>query len=99
MSDDLKQRLNDLAYGTGSKSPTDAITRIEQLERDQKQSAKDYCALMEKHAALHVNIANAIEYLRKIVAYAHIGTHKQGIVQNSEARIARTALAKLEGKE
>ena len=32
--DDLKQRLNDLAYGTGSRSPTDAITRIEQLERE-----------------------------------------------------------------
>jgi hypothetical protein len=30
--DDLKQRLNDLAYGTGSKAPQDAIARIEQTK-------------------------------------------------------------------
>ena len=32
MSDDLKQRLHDLAIGTGSKTPLAAIARIEELE-------------------------------------------------------------------
>ena len=38
--------------------------RIEQLKRDQEQGAKDYCALMEKHDALHVKLAKAVEALR-----------------------------------
>jgi hypothetical protein len=44
-------------------------------------------------------LAKAVEYLRKIAAYTHIGTHDQGIVQNAEARIARAVLAHLEGGE
>jgi hypothetical protein len=41
-------------------------------------------------------LAKAMEYLRKIAAYTHIGPHEQGIVQNAEARIACTVLAELE---
>jgi hypothetical protein len=48
---------------------------------------------------LEAKLAKAMEYLRKIAAYTHIGTHEQGIVQNAEARIALAALAELEGKE
>jgi len=32
MRDTLKQRLFDLGYGTGSKTPSEAITYIEELE-------------------------------------------------------------------
>jgi hypothetical protein len=121
MRDKLKQRLFDLGYDTGSKTPSEAITYIEELELELYEmnelygSVKD--GLEEKLAeALAVakiwqedfieenkrwgdallKLDKAVEYLRKIAAYTHIGTHEQGIVQNAEARIACTALAELE---
>ena len=39
-------------------NPTD---RIEELVKDQKQNGEDYCALMEKHDALHVKLTKAEE--------------------------------------
>ncbi len=103
MSDDLKKRLRGWDHCWPAQwlegDVAEAVDRIEQLERDRKQNGEDYCALMEKHDALHVKLAKAVEALRKIAAYTHIGTHEQGIVQNAEARIACIALAELEGGE
>ena len=81
-----------------------AADRIEQLERERDE------AMMTGHdlakieyrdlvGGLEAKLAKAMEYLRKIAAYTHIGTHEQGIVQNAEARIACTALAELEKME
>jgi hypothetical protein len=108
MSDELIKRTLDEEFITLTEVERDPVAawmtivdnavRIEQLERDRKQNGEDYCALMEKHDALHVKLAKAVEALRKIAAYTHIGTHEQGIVQNAEARIACTALADMEGK-
>jgi hypothetical protein len=80
--------------------------RIEQLERgmDALQDRLDTANKARADANFRANenqfkLAEAMEALRKIAAYTHIGTHEQGIVQNAEARIACTALAKLEGGE
>ena len=91
MSDDLKKRLQDYASGEYDMTPIcadllEAITRIEQLERDREQGAKDYCALMEKHDALHVKLAYAKAYLHKISRHAN----------RSCSAIAARALAELE---
>ena len=88
----------------------DLSERIEELERENAKLVSEvniakygepnfawsiHNAVM---ADLQAKLAKAVEYLRKIAAYTHIGTHEQGIVQNAEARIACTALAELEGK-
>ena len=43
--------------------------RIEELEKDQKQGGEDYCALMEKHDALHVKLTKAVALARKECPY------------------------------
>ena len=89
----------------------DLSERIEELERENAKLVSEvniakygepnfawsiHNAVM---ADLQAKLAKAVEYLRKIAAYTHIGTHEQGIVQNAEARIACTALAELEGEK
>jgi hypothetical protein len=76
MSDDLIKRLEQYCKpGRGDDHPQavdcrEAADRIEQLERERKQNGEDYCALMEKHDALHVKLAKAVEALR-FYAYGH----------------------------
>ena len=48
--------------------------------------------------ALNAKLAKAVEALRKIADYTHIGEGGQGVTQHAEARIARAVLADLEGK-
>jgi hypothetical protein len=86
MSDDLIKRLRFNEW----LDPIlpEAADRIEELKRDQKQGAKDYCALMEKHDALHVKLAKAAAYLQKISRHAN----------RSCSAIAARALAELEKK-
>ena len=74
----------------------DAADRIEELVKDQKQGGEDYCALMEKHDALHVKLAIAVEGLRKIADHKHF-PWDQGWIQ--KARIASAVLAELEKTE
>jgi len=77
--------------------------RIEGLERERERVIKAtndmFCVMSDSLNTAHAKLAKAVEYLRKIATYTHIGTHEQGIVQNAEARIACTALADLEGGE
>lgn len=42
-------------------------------------------------------LAKAVEGLRKIANYTHIGEYGQSVTQHAEARIARAVLAELEG--
>lgn len=93
-----------------AKQVLDCIEQLER-ERDAALAAQDYTYigkdmkpilardLEDAKDAAEAKLAKAMEYLRKIAAYTHIGTHEQGIVQNAEARIACTALAELEGGE
>jgi hypothetical protein len=72
-----------------------------QCQWDGHSTAAKYTAIVDasrKDNNAEAKLAKAVEALRKIAAYTHIGTHEQGIVQNAEARIACTALAELEGK-
>lgn len=101
MSDDLIKRV----LLSGGLNLAEAVRdRIEQLERqldamqDRLDAAnKARADAMSLAVTKQAKLAKAVEYLRKIAAYTHIGTHEQGIVQNAEARIACTALAELEG--
>jgi hypothetical protein len=77
----------------------DAADCIEQLVKELNISRMANVVMDNGAAELEAKLAKAMEYLRKIAAYTHIGTHEQGIVQNAEARIALAALAELEGKE
>jgi hypothetical protein len=103
MSDDLIKRLRFNEW----LDPIlpEAAYRIEELERgmDALQDRLDTANKARADANFRANenqfkLAKAVEYLRKIAAYTHIGTHEQGIVQNAEARIACTALAELGGE-
>jgi flagellar biosynthesis/type III secretory pathway chaperone len=76
-----------------------AADRIEELVKELNISRMANVVMDNGAAELEAKLAKAMEYLRKIAAYTHIGTHEQGIVQNAEARIALAALAELEGKE
>ena len=98
----LAQRDDRMATG---KLYGDLADRIEELEREQSRLHTQCDGLMQSAMnngqaliLAEAKLAKAMEYLRKIAAYTHIGTHEQGIVQNAEARIACTALAELEGK-
>jgi hypothetical protein len=62
MSDEeLCKALRSALWGQGHHINIKAADRIEQLERDQKQNGEDYCALMEKHDALHVKLTKAVK--------------------------------------
>jgi len=69
---------------------------IDAVEERNKELTLQLLATSGQAADTLDKLAKAVEYLRKIAAYTHIGTHEQGIVQNAEARIACTALAELE---
>ena len=101
MSDDLIKRLR---VANSYSNPNfvnpfvepikaEAADCIEELERDQEQGAKDYCALMEKHDALHVKLAKAVE----------IGNNMASFIRShyipSVAAEWEDMLAELEGKE
>jgi hypothetical protein len=96
MTEDDKFRIelhrSDVYYG----DPL-AADRIEQLVEENKELTLQLLAASGQAADALDKLAKAVEYLRKIATYTHIGTHDQGIVQNAEARIACTALAELEG--
>lgn len=105
MSDDLIKRLDNLwamleEEGFYVKANTVVLAKnyIEQLLEERDEAWRRAGHSEQKWGETETKLAKAMEYLRKIAAYTHIGTHEQGIVQNAEARIACTALAELEGK-
>ena len=57
-----EELIKRLRHGEGW--PITAADRIEELVKEKKQNGEDYCALMEKHDALHVKLTKAIEALR-----------------------------------
>ena len=73
MSDDLIKQWDEYVESMGSvmgeveHMAQKMRDRIEQLKRDQKQGGEDYRALMEKHDALHVKLAKAVEALTVVV--------------------------------
>ena len=97
MSNDLIKRLRKRGYfGTPlfNRDGPEAADRIEELERDQKQNGEDYCALMEKHDALHVKLAKAVEIGNKMAASINGNYYIPNVVAEWNA-----VLAKLEGGE
>lgn len=78
-----------------------AADRIEELVKDQKQGGEDYCALMEKHDALHVKLAKAVEALR-FYAPTKRQLGERWFIQNfggrDDGKLAAATLAELEGK-
>jgi hypothetical protein len=66
------------------------------LARD-LEAAKD--AAEAKLTECEARLGKAIEALRKIADYTHIGESGQGVKQHAEARIASAVLAELEGGE
>jgi hypothetical protein len=69
---------------------TDLIARLLAEETNLTNCA---AARIERTEA---KLTKAVEALRKIADYTHIGD--RGVTQNAEARVARTTLAKLQGK-
>jgi hypothetical protein len=72
-------------------------------ERDEyKEAAKvwqeDFIQENQRLYVATVKLAIAVDALRKIADYTHIGEGGQGVTQHAEARIARAALAELEGE-
>ena len=71
-------------------------------ERDEYKAAaaiwqEDFIQENQRLYVATVKLAIAVEGLRKIADYTHIGD--QGVTQNTEARIASAVLAELEVKE
>lgn len=102
MSDqELIARLRDApADGLGTENLClEAADRIEELvkERDYTEGTND--TLIALNQALTAKLTKAVQALRKIADYTHIGESGQGVKQHAEARIARTTLAELEVKE
>jgi hypothetical protein len=97
MSDDLIKRLHNVRLEGVQELCWEAAYCIEDLKESNKELTLQLLATSGQAADALDKLAKAVEYLRKIAAYTHIGTHAQGIVQNAEARIACTALAELEG--
>ena len=81
---------------------TDLIKRLREADTyNKKYYAVDplHQEAADRIEALDAKLAKAVEALRKIANYTHIGEGGQGVTQNAEARIARAALAELEGGE
>jgi hypothetical protein len=87
MRDTLKQRLYDLGYGTGSKTPLEAINRIEELELELYEMNELYGSVKE---GLEEKLAKVMEVLRDI---------RDDGNDVYSWRKAREVLAELEGKE
>jgi hypothetical protein len=83
MGDSLKQRLFDLGYGTGSKTPLEAITYIEELELELYEMNELYGSVKD---GLEEKLAKAMEALRSYT-------------KTSVGFLAKEMLAELEGKE
>ena len=104
MRDTLKQRLFDLGYGTGSKTPSEAITYIEELELELYEMNELYGSVKD---GLEEKLATAMEALREITG-RHIpdcpasfgGDELEWAVRQHTAlrATARTTLTELEGK-
>lgn len=69
----------------------DLIARLLAEETDLTDCAADHIEQTE------AKLTKAVEALRKIADYTHIGD--QGVTQHAEARIARATLAELEVKK
>jgi len=94
--DDLKQRLNDLAYGTGSRSPTDAINRIEALERELAVAVGVIAESGRKRGEAEAKLAKAVEAIKEIkLTVDSSKVPIAGLIQHK----CKIALAELEGKE
>jgi len=99
MRDTLKQRLFDLGYGTGSKTPSEAITRIEELELELYEMNELYGSVKD---GLEEKLAKAVEALR----FLEIAATGAGVPHLQERKLlhetihkARAVLAELEEKE
>ena len=80
MENDLKQRLHDLGYGTGSRTPQDAIDRIEALEKKNK----DLLVLaIEEHAR-----AEGLNYALS-QCQPEIGTAYEKVAEAAETGLRR----------
>jgi hypothetical protein len=88
MRDKLKQRLFDLGYGTGSKTPSEAIARIEELEESNKELTLQLLATSGQAADALDKLAKAVQFI-------------QEVRRNGDTRLASMAiavLAELEGE-
>ena len=66
MRDTLKQRLFDLGYGTGSKTPLEAITYIEQLERERDEEGINHLAWKLEAEATQANLIKCVEVMKAL---------------------------------
>jgi len=65
--DSLKQRLFDLGYGTGSKTPSEASHRIEELEEGNKELTLQLLATSGQAADALDKLAKAVEAMKMAV--------------------------------
>ena len=81
----------------------DKLTKAEKERDEYKDAAKiwqeDFIQENQRLYEAKVRLAMAVEALRKIADYTHIGEGGQGVTQHAEARIARAMLAELEKAE
>ena len=70
---------------------------IDAVEERNKELTLQLLATSGQAADALDKLVKAVETLRKIADYTHIGEGGQGVTQHAEARIARATLAKLEG--
>mgnify|MGYP000432273177 CR=1 FL=1 len=85
MRDTLKQRLFDLGYGTGSKTPLEAITYIEELELELYEMNELYGSVKD---GLEEKLAKAVEALR------YIRDEDSGLYPSIKARAVLAELEK-----
>ena len=92
MRDTLKQRLFDLGYGTGSKTPSEAIAYIEELELELYEVNELYGAVKD---GLEEKLATAMESLREIINRWDTPSWKDAEATGSVINRARTVLSAL----
>lgn len=95
MRDTLKQRLFDLGYGTGSKTPLEAITYIEELELELYEMNELYGVVKD---GLEEKLAKTVGSLREIIDRWDTPSWKDAEATGSVINRARIVLAEL-GKE
>lgn len=99
MRDTLKQRLFDLGYGTGSKTPLEAIDRIEELELELYEMNALYGVVKE---GLEEKLAKAVEALREwdaLIQHQYTGSRDAMYVMSYIGQHTADLLAELEGKD
>jgi len=94
MTDSLKQRLFDLGYGTGSKTPSEAITYIEDLELELYEINELYGQVKD---GLEEKLAKAMDIIKRILNAAPDAEDHTGWAQLLDDSAA--VLAELVGKE